>query len=326
MHITNEEQARQFYVEMVHPCPRPSVDIPDDEMNEYHAHSSHELELQWKSEEFERYISQIKPKNPDNIKLLSEAWKWQNDDSTPIKVMAEKLELMMEESGGNPDKLLADCLISTTIWNKINKSDESEVRTLLRLMELAEPFADEEQRERMRFSIIGFDNESEAKQYYKMNQFHVDSDNFQTDTAERSFEKFATPENMLRWKQEYFDEWTDTKYFLNKENMGWVNLIELVTLNYGIYSIKNMKKLYNKLSDYRYCVSIDQYEYIAFYMEKVLERLYKEGEYELLERFVNLTEKILEDTPESFYKNYFLNHTPEIIEKYRAFIRDAKMD
>lgn len=324
--ITNTEQAREFYIQYVHNCPRPSVDLDDaftpETLNAYHEHSSSELELQWSLEKFLEYYSRIKPKNSDNLKLLKEAWRW-HTECTPVKLVAEKLEIMMAESRGTPDEKLVDCVCSTAMWTHINKSDESEEQLLLRLMELCEPFVSEEQNERMRLKVVGPVSEEEAKRQYRINHFGDKPDYFQTYTAERGFHRFATPENMLKWKQEYFDEWTDKSYFLSKKDMGWVNVIELGGLYYGIYSRENLEKLYDKLSDYKHSAAADQYWDIAFHIVSNLsKRLFEDGEFELLERFYKLAENLLKDAPKSWEKDYFGKHTLKDIAEYRALMKE----
>lgn len=322
--ITNTEQARAFYKEEVHGCPRPSVDLYDlftpETLKAYEEHSSRELEHRWALEEFEKYFSQIKAGNPDNLKLLKNAWEWYNDDA-PVKLVAEKLEIMLNDSNGRPDKTLLKCLLTTAGYSEINKDDKSEEQVLIRLMELCRPFASEEENERLRFKIAGPDSEEEAKRQYRINHFHDKPDYFQTYTAERGFHSFATPENMLKWKQEYFDVWTGKEYFLDKDNMLWVNVIELGALYYGIYSKENTQKLYDKLADYKNCAALDQYRQIACdIVSHLSKRLFEDGEYDMLESFYRLALDLLDDAPDCWDKEYFGNHALDMIEEYRGLM------
>lgn len=322
--ITNSEQARDFYKNHVHGCPRGS-DLYDvftpETLKAYEEHSSQELEHQWAFEEFEKYFSQIKPKNRDNLKLLKNAWEWHDSHTVPVKLAAEKLEIMLNECNGNPDKTLLKCLLETAGYNEINKDDKSEEQTLVRLMELCRPFVSEEEIERLRFKIVGPASEEETKRKYRINHFSDKSDRFQTITAEQNFKRFATPENMLKWKQEYFDEWTGKEYFLDKENMQWVNVIELGALYYGIYSKENTQKLYDKLSDYKNCAAADQYWKIAYdIVSHLSKRLFEDGEYDMLESFYQLALDILDDAPDCWNKEYFGNHALNTIEEYRGLM------
>ena len=319
--ITNSEQAGEFYKKYVHDCPRGS-DLYDaftpETLRAYEEHSSRELEHKWAFEEFEKYFSQITSGNPDNLKLLRDAWGWHNDD-TPVKLVAEKLEILLNECNGKPDKMLIECLLVTAGYSEINKDDKSEEETLVRLMELCKPFISEEKADELRFKIVGPNSEEETKLDYRINGFSDRSDRFQTNTAEQSFKRFATPENYLKWKQEYFNEWTDKEYFLDKESMYSVNLIELAGLNYGIYSKENIQKLYDKLSDYKNCAAEDQYWQIAYEIVMHLSRrLFEDGEYDMLETFYRLAEDMLNSAPESWDKEYFGSHTIDTIEDYRS--------
>lgn len=323
--ITNTEQAREFYKKYVHGCPR-GCDLYDaftpETLNAYEEHSSQELEHQWAFEEFEKIFSQIKPNNSKNLVLLENAWEWRNGD-TPVKLIAEKLEIMMNECNGKPDKKLLDCLLVTAGYGEINKDDKSEEQVLIRLMELCRPFVSEEEIERLRFKIIGPESGEETKREYKINGFSDRSDSFQTHAAEQKFKRFATPENMLKWKREYFDEWTEKEYFLDKENMYSVNLIELAALNFGIYSKENTQRLYDKLSDYRNCAAEDQYWQIAYEIVMNLSRrLFEDGEYDMLEDFYMLALDILDDAPDCWDKEYFGSHALDMIEDYRARIEE----
>lgn len=321
--ITNTEQAREFYKKYVHDCPR-SCDLYDvftpETLNAYEEHSSQELEHRWAFEEFEKYFSRIAPKNPENHKLLENAWEWRNDD-TPVKLVAEKLEIMLNDCGGKPDKKLSECLLVTAGYSEINKDDKSEEQTLVRLMELCRSFASEEENERLRFKIIGPESEEETKRDYRINGFSDRADRFQTHTAEQKFKRFATPQNMLKWKQEYFDEWTGKEYFLFKENMYSVNLVELAGLNFGIYSKENTQKLYDKLSDYKNCAAEDQYWHIAYEIVSHLsKRLFEDGEYDMLELFYQLAVDMLDNAPDCWDKEYFGSHALDTIEEYRGLI------
>ena len=323
--ITNTEQAREFYKKYIHSCPRGS-DLYDaftpETLTAYEEHSSRELEHKWAFEEFEKYFLQIKPKNPDNPKLLENAWEWRNDD-TPVKLVAEKLEILLNECKGKPDKMLLDCLLVTAGYSEINKNDKSEEQTLVRLMELCRSFASEEENERLRFKIVGPESEEETKRDYRINGFSDRSDHFQTNSAEQKFKRFATPENMLKWKQEFFDEWTEKEYFLDKDNMYSVNLVELAGLNFGIYSKENTQKLYYKLSDYKNCAAADQYWHLAyeivFHLSK---RLFENGEYDMLESFYMLALDMLDDAPDCWDKEYFGSHALDMIEEYRGRIEE----
>lgn len=325
--ITNTEQARDFYKRYVHGCPRGSdlyETFTPETLKAYEEHSSNELELQWCFEEFEKSFSQITPKNPDNHKLLKSAWEWHNE-STPIRTVAEKLEIMMNDCYGNPAQALLYCIISTAMWTHINKSDKDEEKLLLRLMELCEPYTDDEEREQLRLRIVGPASEEEAKRQYRLNHFSDDHngvfDDFQTNTAEQNFKRFATLENMLKWKQEYFDEWTGKDYFLSEENMHWVSVIELGALNYGIYSKENLQKLYDKLSDYKNCAAVDQYWHIAYEIVSTLsKRMFEDREYDMLEKFFQLAVNLLNDAPDCWEKEYFGSQSLGTIEEYRALM------
>ncbi|MBD5384032.1 MAG: hypothetical protein HDR72_03420 [Ruminococcaceae bacterium] len=323
--ITNSEQAREFYKKYIHDCPR-GCDLYDaftlETLKAYEENSSRELEHRWAFEEFEKYFSQIAPKNPNNPELLKKAWEWRNDD-TPVKLVAEKLEIMMNECNGKPDKMLLDCLLVMAGYGEINKNDKSEEQTLVRLMELCRPFVSEEENERLRFKIIGPDSEEETKREYKINGFSDKSNRFQTITAEQNFRRFATLENMLRWKQEYFDELTDKEYFLDKESMYSVNLVELAGLNYGVYSKENTRKLYDKLSGYKNCAAEDQYWHIAYEIVSHLSRrLFEDGEYDMLESFYRLALDMLDNAPDCWDKEYFGSHALDMIEEYRGLIEE----
>lgn len=331
--INDTKQAKAFYLNNIHGCPR-GCDLYEtftpETLKAYEEHSSKELELQWCLERFERFFSRIAPKNPDNHKLLRAAWEWRNE-CTPIRTVAEKLEIMMSECNGAPDKILLDCVISTAMYTHINKSDMEEEKLLLRLMELCGPYAEDEQRERMRLRIAGPDSEEETKRQYRINHFsdYRDSvfDSFQTNTAEQKFLRYATPENMQRWKQEYFDEWTGKDYFLSKENMQWVSVIELAGLNYGIYSKENIQKLYDKLSDYKSCAAVDQYWHIAYeIVSNLSKRLFEDGEYDMLERFFQLAADMLDNAPDCWDKEYFGSQTLNSIKEYRKLIEEKLND
>lgn len=324
--ITNTEQARDFYKKHVHGCPRGS-DLYDvftsETLKAYEEHSSWELRRQWEFEEFEKFFSQIKAKNPDNLKLLKNAWEWYDSHTVPVKLAAEKLEIILNECNGKPDKTLLKCLLETAGHNEINKDDKSEEHTLVRLMELCRPFASEEENERLRFKIVGPDSEEEAKREYRINRFSDKSDRFLTHTAEQNFKRFATPENMLKWKQEYFDEWTGKEYFLDKDNMRWVNVIELGALYYGIYGKENTQKLYDKLSDYKNCAAAEQYWQIAYdTVSHLSKRLFEDGEYDMLESFYQLALDILDDAPDCWNKEYFGKHALNTIEEYRGLMEE----
>lgn len=323
--ITNSEQARDFYKMYIHSCPR-GCDLYDaftpETLKAYEEHSSRELERKWAFEEFEKYFSQIAPKNSDNHKLLNKAWEWHND-YTPVKLVAEKLEIMLNDSGGKPDAKLLDCMLATAGHSEINKDDKSEEQILVRLMELCRPHISEEKADELRFKIVGPESEDETKRKYRINGFSDRSSRFQTVTAEQNFKRFATPENMLKWKQEYFDEWTGREYYLSKENLYSVSLIELAGLNYGIYSKENTQKLYDKLSDYKNCAAVDQYWHIAYEIVSSLsKRLFEDGEYDMLERFFRLAVDMLDNAPDTSDKEYFGSHTLDDIERYRGLIEE----
>lgn len=249
--------------------------------------------------------------------MLKDAWKWY-ENSTPVKLVAEKLEIMMSECGGKPDKSLIGCLHITAKYSEIDKFDRHDERTLFRLMELVKPYLSEEENEALRFKVAGPDTEDEAKRFYKAIHFSDRSDCFQTNTAEKKFKQFATPENMIKWKQGYFDEWTSKEYFLNKDNMQWVNVIELGALYYGIYSRENTQKLYDKLADYKNCAAADLYWKIAFdTVSHLSKRLFEDGEYDMLERFYRLAIEILNDAPDCWEKEYFGKFTLDTVKKYR---------
>lgn len=328
--ITNTEQARDFYKEHVHGCPR-GCDLYDvftpETLKAYEEHSSPELREQWSLEEFEKYFSQISPKNGENPRLLKRAWEWRDACRPRVKLVAEKLEIMLNECNGKPDKTLLKCLLTTAGYSEIDKDDKSEEQTLVRLMEMYRPFASEEENERLRFKIIGPDSEAEAKREYRINHFSDKPDRFRTHAAEQNFRRFATPENMLKWKQEYFDEWTGEEYFLDKENMQWVNVIELGALYYGIYSKENTQKLYDKLADYKNCAAADQYWHIAYdTVSHLSKRLFEDGEYDMLEEFYELALDILDNAPDCWDKEYFGNHALNMIEDYRARIEEKLND
>lgn len=323
--ITNSEQARDFYKMYVHSCPR-GCNLYDtftpETLKAYEDNSSRELERKWAFEEFEKYFSQIAPKNSDNHKLLNKAWEWHND-YTPVKLVAEKLEIMMNDSGGAPDAKLLDCMLATAGFTEINKDDKSEEQALVRLMDLCRPLISEEKADELRFKIAGPESEEETKREYRMNGFSDKSNRFQTITAEQNFKRFATPENMLKWKQEYFDEWTGSEYHFSKENIYSVNLIELAGLNYGIYSKENTQKLYDKLSDYKNCAAVDQYWHIAYEIVSSLsKRLFEDGEYDMLECFFRLAVDMLDNAPDCWDKEYFGSHTLDDIERYRGLIEE----
>ncbi len=331
--ITNTKQARDFYKRYVHGCPR-GCDLYEaftpETLKAYEEHSSDELELQWCFEEFEKYFSQITSKNPGNHKLLKSAWEWHNE-CTPIRTVAEKLETMMNDCNGKPDKTLLKCVISAALETDINKSDEEEEKLLMRLMELCEPYVNGEERDQLRLKITGPVSEAEAKHQYMLNRFSYDpdsiSDDFQTNAAEQNFRRFATPENMLKWKQEYFDEWTGKEYFFSKENMQCVSVIELGARNYGIYSRKNLQKLFDKLSDYKNCAAEDQYWHIAYELVSNLsKRLFEDEEYDMLEKFFQLAVKMLCDAPDCWSREYFGSHALDIIDQYRDLMDEKMFD
>ncbi len=329
--ITNTEQAKEFYLENIHDCPRGSdlyEAFTPETIKAYERNSSRELERQWCFERFERSYSRITAGNPDNLKLLNDAWEWR-DESTPIQTVAEKLEIMMSECGGKPSKTLLDCVISTVMETCIDKSNANEEKLLVRLMELCEPYADDESRMRMRLLIVGPQSEEEAKRQYRMNHFcnvrERMADSFQTFTAERAFSGFATPENTLKWKQEYFDEWTSGEYVLSKDNMNWVNLIDLVVPSYGIYSTENLAKLYNKLADYKNCAADNQYWHIAYEIVNELSKpLFGLGEFDWLKKFYELSADIFDDAPQSWEREYFGNYALEKMEEYLSLIEEKR--
>lgn len=324
MSVTNEEEARRLYLGAIYNNSRYHEDISPREIEEYRAHSSGKLEVKWVREACEEYLRQIERGNPGNKSLFHQAL-WYYNNSIPIKLVLEKLEILISE-GCIPEDQLKKVLIRATD-TFINRSDESEEQALLRIMELAEPYANEWEREYMRFMIIGPCSKDEAKRCYRKLHFNNGSSDFKTNVAISRYQQFISPENMLRWKQEYFDEWTGKGYFLNKADLEWVNLIELVSQDYGIYSRENMEKLYNKLADYKNCIDVDEYGGIVFDIKgKVFERLYTEGEYELLERFIKLAEKIYKNVSDTRYKDYFLKDFPKKAEKYRTLLKEARSD
>lgn len=324
--ITNSEQARNFYKKHIHGCPR-GCDLYDtftpETLKAYEDNSSQELEDKWAFEEFEKFFAQIAPKNPDNHKLLNKAWEWYNE-STPVKFVAEKLEIMLNDSNGKPDAKLLDCMLEAAGDSEINKVDKSEEQTLIRLMDLCCPFISEEKADKLRFMIVGPVSEEETKQQYRMNGFCGESYHFQTVTAEQNFKRYATPENMLRWKQEYFDEWTGKEYYLSKENTGLVSVVELAALK-GIYGKENTQKLYNKLSDYKNCAAPDQYWHLAFEaVSKLSKPLFDDGEYDMLNKFYELAADMLDDAPKSWNRDYFGNLALKDMEEYLNLIEEKR--
>lgn len=324
--ITDTEQAKAFFLNNIHGCPR-GCDLYEaftpDTLKAYEEHSSEELELQWCLEQFEKYFSQIRPNNPDNHKLLNKAWEWHNED-TPIKLVAEKLEIMLNDSNSKPDAKLLDCMLEAAGESEINKDDKSEEQTLIRLMELCRPFIPEEKADRLRFMIVGPVSEEETRRQYRMNGFCGESYHFQTATAEQNFKRYATPENMLRWKQEYFDEWTGKEYYLSEESTGLVSVVELAALN-GVYSRENTQKLYNKLSDYKNCAAPDQYWHLAFEMvSKLSKHLFDDGEYDMLKKFYELAADMLDDAPKSRNRDYFGNLALKDMERYLNLIEEKR--
>lgn len=323
--ITNTEQAREFYINEVRPCPR-GCDLYDaftpETLKAYEEHSSEELERQWRLEEFERYFSQIGAGKGYDPGLLKRAWEWYDDD-TPVKYTAEKLEILFNECGGKPDKLLTDCIFTAACYSEIDKNDEDSERALARLMELCTPFVSVEDADRLRLKISGPNSEDDAKRQYRMNWFSDKADGFQTHIAERNFKRFATPENMLIWKQEYFDEWTDKAYHI--ETVSGVDLVSLAAPHYGIYGRENLEKLYVKLSDYKSCADFDCFRSLSYdIVMKLSEPLYSDGEFELLERFYALALDMMDDAPDCPEKVNLGNIALDKIEHYHALMEEKR--
>lgn len=322
MSVTNEEEARRLYLGAMYNNSRYFEDVSQQEIAQYRAHSSPELESKWVREMCKKYLLQVEPNNPKNKSLFYEVL-WYYNNSVPVKLVLEKLEIAISEHCISDHELKKFLIRAADSY--INRSDESEEQALRQIMKLAEPYADEQEREYMRFRIIGPCSEDEAKRCYRRLHFRSKPEDFKTNTAANRYEQFASPENMLRWKQEYFDEWTSKEYYLDKGALCWVNLIELAMQNYDIYNRENTEKLYNKLVDYKHCADIDQYEDIVFDIKgKVFEKLYNEHEYDQLERFIDLAERIYKAAPDSWNKNYFLKDLPKKTAEYRALLKQAR--
>ncbi|MCM1165805.1 MAG: hypothetical protein NC299_11665 [Lachnospiraceae bacterium] len=322
--IASTEQARDFYIRYLCHCPRGSdlyEAFSPEILSSYEEHSSEELEKQWAFEEFDRYFSQISLGNKDNNELLDKAWEWQKE-STPVKYIAEKLEIMMSECDNDPSDMLIERIFETAVGSDVDKNSAEDEKALRRLLELCEPYITSDKADKLRFRIIGPETEEEAKQLYVINRFSDkhDSRHFRTLAAERNFQRFATPENLLKWKQEYFDEHTEKSFFIDADAL-LVSFIELIRPRYGIYSDENLQKLYDKLSDYKNCAAPDQYWRIAYSLERSLSQLlYDDGKFDLLEKFYKLAADILDDAPDSWDKEYFGSQTLDSIKEYRGLM------